>query len=155
MHIPTDNAPEATSTPIVTATASLKDMKAQADKLRKDAKELAGKLKEGKAQAKEAEVKAAQDLMSDIKALCDTKVIVGENDKAMTLTLEEALITGKATTIKVDIKGEVKERAHTVFLDAARVNSLQKLVVRFKKICANEEIRPKANPKAEETPAQA
>jgi len=153
MQIPTtDNVTDSSTT---TAVTSIKDMKAQADKLRKEQKELSDKIKAGKDQAKVEEVQAAQTLMSDIKSLFETPVIVGEGDKEMTLTLEEALITGKSTTIKVDIKGEVKERAHTAFLDAARVNSLAKLVVRFKKICANEEIRPKANPKAEETPAQA
>lgn len=91
----------------------------------------------------EADKKEALELMEDLNALGKMTVVVGDH----TLTLEEALISGKATTIKAKEKGsdEMKERAHTVFLPSARVKSLQKAIKRIKLIAADLEIRPKKN----------
>ena len=129
----------------------LKDLKAKAKDLAAQRKTVSEALKVGKEIAKANDEKEAQALMDEINALGSTMVVVGEH----TLTLKEALIDGKPSTISVKDKhsGEVKERAHTIFLDAGRIASLRKLVARFGKIARDEEIRPKALPKADEAPA--
>ena len=129
----------------------LKDLKAKAKDLAAQRKTVSEALKAGKDLAKTQEAEQAQALMNEINALGSTMVVVGEH----TLSLKEALIDGKPSTIKVTDKatGETKERAHTIFLDAGRIASLRKLVARFGKIARDEEIRPKALPKADEAPA--
>jgi hypothetical protein len=125
-----------------TGTVDLKTLKAQNKALIEQRKALSGQISAKKDADKAEDTANAVALMSDIKSLFDTPVVVGEGDKAQTITLEEALVSGKPSTIMV---GD-KERAHTLFMDAGRVASLRKLVVRFRKTCANEEIRPKKNP---------
>jgi len=141
-------------TQTTTPTIDLKSLKSQAKDLASQRKAVSEALKAGKTNLKAQEAQEAQALMADIKSLGDTQVIVGEGDEAVTLTLEEALISGKPSTIMVADKttGEKKERAHTIRMDAGRIASLRKLVTRFRKIAQNEEIRPKVLPK-DETPA--
>ncbi len=132
-------------TTATTNTIDLKSMRTKAAELRA-AQTARPSMKEGKAQVKATEQEQAKSLLESIKNLANTPVVVGEGDSAETMTLEEALISGKATTIKV---GD-KDRAHTMFMDAGRQTSLTKLVTRFAKICANVEIRPKSLDKSEE-----
>ena len=134
---------------------SIKDLAAQSKALREQQVQVREALKAERISAKDADAQAAKDLLESIKNLGNTKVIVGEGDEAVEMTLEQALVSGVQTTIKVKDKttGEQKDRAHTLFMDAGRVTSLTKLVTRFAKICMNEEIRPKANPKSEEVEA--
>ena len=138
-----------TNTTSTIAPFSVKELAAKAKVLREEQTAIRTALSAGRVSAKADEAKAASDLLESIKSLGDTKVIVGEGDKAVEMSLEQALVSGLSTTIKVEIKGESKDRAHTAFMDAQRVASLTKLVVRFRKLCANVEIRPKENPKAE------
>ena len=132
---------------------TVKELAAKRKAIREEAKSITSALTKRREDAKAEEQEAAKNLLKEIGELGQSTVVVGEGDKAMTLTLEEALVTGKVTTITVNTAEGPKERAHTAFMDAARVESLRKLLVRAKKILANEEIRPKANPKDNEASA--
>lgn len=129
------------------APLTVKELAARKKALRDEAKALNQTLDQKREEARTQEQEDAKKLMEEIKNLHTSTVVVGEGDKAITLTLEEALLTGKATTITVQTKEGPKDRAHTAFMDAARVESLRKILIRAKKIMSNEEIRPKANPK--------
>jgi hypothetical protein len=104
---------------------------------RKLTKDLLDQSKVMKSDRKDLERKEAETLMADLSALASHPITVGEH----TLTLEEALISGKKTTIRV---GD-KDRAHTVYATSATVVSIQKAVTRLKKLMNGEAIRPKSN----------
>ena len=140
-----------TQTTAQTTTEKPKSIKEKMKELKAQEAALKAAAAKEKTERVEAETKEAQELMEDLNSLGKMTVVVGDH----TLTLEEALISGKATTIMVQDKntGEKKERAHMMFMESARVKSLQKAIKRIKLIAADLEVRPKANPVEEKAAA--
>lgn len=135
------NTAEKTIKPLTVAQELQAKIKAQ----REATKALQDQAKAMKADRKETERKEAEALMADLSNLHKRPI----NVDGVELTLEEALISGKKTTITVKNGEETKERAHTVFAPSATVASIQKAVVRLHKLMAGEAIRPKSNEDAQ------
>lgn len=139
----TQNTTESVKT--VKPLSQAQELQAKIKAQREATKALQDQAKAMKTDRKETERKEAETLMENLSNLASRPIIVD----GMELTLEEALISGKKTTITVKNGEETKERAHTVFAPSATVASIQKAVVRLHKLMAGEAIRPKSNEDAQ------